>query len=193
MRTHRLFSAAVALLATAATLGLAASPASAQTVRVEAHGGWDNVGNDVSDSGIVYGIGAGVDFDLSERVVAGVEANLDFSNVDECGTAVLAAGDELCIEARRDISAVARLGYRVTDNGLVYALAGYTNGRYRVDYDPAVGPSTSVSDNLDGLRVGVGYQHGFGNGLYSKVEYRYSNYEADVERHQVIAGIGVAF
>ncbi|HEX9932395.1 MAG TPA: outer membrane beta-barrel protein [Allosphingosinicella sp.] len=76
---------------------------------------------------------------------------------------------------------------------MVYALAGYTNGRFRIDYDPANGPATSVSEDLDGVRVGAGFQQGFGNNLYTKVEYRYSNYEAGAERHQVIAGLGIAF
>ena len=189
----QLISTALAILASAATLGLAASPASAQTVRAEVHGGWDHVGDDVNAEGLTYGIGAGVDFQLAPRVTAGLEANLDFSSADKCGTSVLAAGDELCVEARRDISAVGRLGYQVTSNGTVYALAGYTNGRFRIDYDPATGPAVRTSENLDGLRLGAGYQHGFGNGLYSKIEYRYSNYEAGVERHQVIAGLGIAF
>ena len=191
----QLISAAVAILASAATLGLTATPASAQTTgRVEVHGGWDHAGDSGVDSdGIVYGVGAGVDFQLSPRVTAGVEANLDFSTADECGSSVLAAGDVLCVEAGRDISAVGRLGYRVTDNGTIYALAGYTNGRFRIDYDPANGPLVSTRDNLDGVRLGLGYQHNFANGLYSKVEYRYSNYEAGLERHQVIAGLGVAF
>ena len=183
----------VALFASAACLALAATPASAQTVRAEIHGGWDHVGDEVNGDGIAYGIGAGVDFQLAPRVTAGVEANLDFSTADKCGTSVLAAGDLLCVEARRDISAVGRIGYRVSDNGQIYALAGYTNGRFRVDYDPAVGPNVRTSDNLDGVRLGAGYQHGFGNGLYSKIEYRYSNYEAGLERHQLIAGVGVAF
>lgn len=189
----QLISTTFAIFASAAALALAASPASAQTVRAEVHGGWDHVGDDVNADGLTYGIGVGVDFQLAPRVLAGVEANLDFSSADKCGNAVLAAGDVLCVEARRDISAVGRIGYQVSDDGLVYALAGYTNGRYRIDYDPATGPNVRTSENLDGLRLGAGYQHGFGNGLYSKIEYRYSNYEAGVERHQVIAGLGIAF
>lgn len=193
MRIH-LVPASVALLASAATLSLAASPADAQTFRAEVHGGWDHAGDDdVDGDGLVYGIGAGVDFQVSPRVIAGLEANLDFSSADECDVNVLAAGDSMCVEARRDISAVGRIGYQTSPNGLVYALAGYTNGRFRIDYEPAAGPAIRGSDNFDGLRLGAGYQHGFGNGVYTKIEYRYSNYEADVSRHQVIAGLGIAF
>jgi outer membrane immunogenic protein len=193
MLIHRSVTATVAIFASTAALALAATPASAQTFRAEVHGGWDHVGDEVDANGLTYGVGVGVDFDISRRVVAGLEANLDFSSADKCGTGVLAAGDELCAEARRDISAVGRLGYRIGDKGLIYALAGYTNGRYRIDYDPANGPAVRTSENLDGLRLGAGYQHDLGNRVYSKIEYRYSNYEADVERHQVIAGLGIAF
>ena len=192
---NKLVSAAAALFFSVATLGLTASPASAQTTgRVEIHGGWDRASDEgVGSDGIVYGIGAGVDFQLSPRVTAGLEANLDFSTADQCESGVLAAGDVLCVEAGRDISAVGRLGYQVTENGTIYALAGYTNGRFRIDYDPANGPLVTTRENLDGLRLGAGYQHNFANNLYSKVEYRYSNYEAGLERHQLIAGLGIRF
>jgi outer membrane immunogenic protein len=193
MNARKMIFAAAALAASAVSLGATASPAAAQTFRAEVHGGWDRLTNDVREDGIVYGLGAGVDFRLGRRLTVGAEANADFGNVEECGTGVIATGDELCVEAGRDLSAVARIGVDVTERAMVYALAGYTNGRFRIDYDPANGPATSVSENLDGIRVGAGVQHGFGNGLYSKIEYRYSNYEAGAERHQVIAGLGIAF
>ena len=192
---NQLLSATAIIFASVATFAFTATPASAQvTPRVEIHGGWDHAGDEgVDGDGIVYGIGAGVDFQLAPRVIAGVEANLDFSTADQCGSSVLAAGDVLCVEAGRDISAVGRLGYQVTQNGTIYALAGYTNGRFRIDYDPANGPLVTTRENLDGLRLGAGYQHNFANNLYSKIEYRYSNYEAGLDRHQVIAGLGIRF
>ena len=193
MHAQKLILAAAALLASAATLGATASPASAQTFRAEVHGGWDRLTNDVREDGIVYGVGVGADFRVGRSLTAGIEANADFSNIDQCETGAIAAGDELCVAARRDLSAVARLGVNVSPNAQVYALAGYTNGRFRIDYDPANGPATRTTQNLDGLRAGAGVQLGFGHGLYSKLEYRYSNYEAGAERHQVIAGLGIAF
>ena len=39
----------------------------------------------------------------------------------------------------------------------------------------------------------IGYQHGFAGNAYGKVEYRYSNYEADFSRHQVLVGVGLTF
>lgn len=67
----------------------------------------------------------------------------------------------------------------VTKSGIAY---GVGNGAATRDYG-----------NLDGLRLGIGLQQGLGGRLYPKVEYRYSNYEADAERHQLLAGIGVTF
>ncbi|HYJ83725.1 MAG TPA: outer membrane beta-barrel protein, partial [Allosphingosinicella sp.] len=63
----------------------------------------------------------------------------------------------------------------------------------RFDYTTPAGVTTRDGRNLDGFRLGAGYQHGFGEKMYGKVEYRYSNYEADVTRHQVLLGVGVQF
>jgi outer membrane immunogenic protein len=172
----------------------AATPASAQGFRAEVHGGWDRVsGANNEDDGIVYGIGLGYDVAISDKALIGLDLSADLSSIEECDTGVLAAGDEACIKARRDLAAAVRLGYKVSDNGTIYALAGYSNARFRFDYTTAANVTTSTSGNLDGFRLGAGYQHGFGNGAYGKVEYRYSNYEADVSRHQVLVGVGIGF
>jgi outer membrane immunogenic protein len=186
-------SLSIAIAALAPFLALMASPASAQSFRAEVHGGLDHLTNDVSKSGIAYGVGAGLDFRLAEKISAGVEVNADFSNVQKCAGGVVVNGDRLCVEAGRDLSAVARLGFDVAPRSTIYALAGYTNGRFHFDYKPVSGATTRESGNLDGLRLGIGFQQGLGGRVYSKVEYRYSNYEADTERHQLLAGIGVTF
>ena len=194
MHASKLVFAAAALMASAAAVGIASSPAQAQGFRAEIHGGWDRLSNeDVRDNGITYGAGVGYDVALGSGITAGVEGNLDFSNSKECETGVLGAGDELCLRAKRDLSAVVRLGFDVARRSKIYALAGYTNGRFRINYTPATGAATRESENLDGLRLGAGFQQSFGNGIYSKIEYRYSNYEAGAERHQVLAGLGIAF
>ena len=43
------------------------------------------------------------------------------------------------------------------------------------------------------LRVGAGVEQQLGTNLYAKAEYRYSNYEAGIERHQVLGGVGFRF
>ena len=173
---------------------LVASPAAAQGFRAEVHGGWDHASSDdQGESGIVYGVGLGYDLPVGERMTVGVDLSADLSSVDECETSVLAANDRACLDAGRDLAAALRLGYKVSDQGTIYALAGYTNARFRFDYTTPAGVTTRDGANLDGFRLGAGYQHAFGEKVYGKVEYRYSNYEADVTRHQVLLGVGVNF
>lgn len=187
-------------LASVAVLAAAATPAAAEGFRAEVHGGWDHVradgpgaNNNDSDSGIVYGIGAGYDFAISPKVELGIDLSADLSTMEECESSVVLPNDRACLDAGRDLAAAVRLGYKVSPKGTIYALAGYTNARYRFDYTTPAGVTTRDSRNLDGFRLGAGYQHGFGEKMYGKVEYRYSNYEADVTRHQVLLGVGVNF
>ncbi|HLL29590.1 MAG TPA: porin family protein [Allosphingosinicella sp.] len=181
-------------LASVAVLAAAAAPASAEGLRAEIHGGWDHArGDGDGENGIVYGIGAGYDFDIGKKMELGVDLSADLSSLEECRAGVVLPGDRACLDAGRDLAAAVRLGYKVSDRGTLYALAGYTNARFRFDYTTPAGVTTRDGRNLDGLRLGVGYQHGFGEKVYGKVEYRYSNYESDVTRHQVLLGVGVKF
>ena len=183
------------VLAGAAAAAIAAAgPAQAEGLRGEIHGGWDNVSADGdSESGIVYGIGLGYDFAINERTELGIDLSADLSSMEECETGVIVANDTACLDARRDLAAAIRLGYKVTERGTVYGLAGYSNARFRFAYTAPAGVTTTDGRNLDGFRLGAGYQHGFGEKAYGKVEYRYSNYENDVSRHQVLMGVGINF
>ncbi|PZN92895.1 MAG: porin family protein [Alphaproteobacteria bacterium] len=184
---------AAAALALALSITCLGQPAAAQTFRAEVHGGLDRLSGDVGKSGLLYGLGAGVDVQLGEKASIGLEANVDLSTVDGCARGVMTPTDTLCAKVQRDLSAVARLSYKLAPSTQIYALAGYSNARLRLDYTPATGPATSIAGNADGLRLGAGIQQGLGGGFYSKLEYRYSNYEADTVRHQVLVGLGVSF
>ncbi|MET0375678.1 MAG: porin family protein, partial [Rhizorhabdus sp.] len=52
----------------------------------------------------------------------------------------------------------------------------------------------NISDavNGDGYRLGAGAEVKLGKSAYTKIEYRFSDYEGGYERHQVIGGIGLA-
>lgn len=113
-----------------------------------------------------YGVNAGYDFDLG-GAVAGATVEYQDSSEDPYG---------------RDLSIVGRVGGKVGEDVLVYALAGYTNLGVE---------GTGVE--LDGARVGAGIEAGFASRFYGNVEYRYSNYELDAEGHQVLFGLGVRF
>ena len=171
----------------------AATPAAAQP-RVEIHGGWDRVSNDgVEEDGILYGIGFGYDLPVGERAFVGADFSADLSSGDACESSVLVNNDRSCVDVGRDLAAGIRAGVNVTPSTAVYALAGYTNARFRLDYTTPAGVTTRTAENLDGLRLGAGVQQRIGERTYGKVEYRYSNYEAGMTRHNVVVGLGITF
>ncbi|MGC6329912.1 outer membrane protein [Rhizorhabdus sp. FW153] len=182
----------------AVAAGLIAAPAvaadDAVTFRVEAHGGWDRVtvgGSD--DDGLLYGIGLGVDVPIGSMAFIGFEADADLSSTKQCDQFL---GGGFCQEAKRDLAAVARVGLKASDKIKVYALAGYTNARIKQTATIVIFPGTiteSTSVNGDGFRAGAGVEMKLGSSAYTKLEYRYSNYEGGFSRHQLVAGLGLGF
>ena len=172
------------VLAAALAAGLAA-PAMAQDdaaftgFRVEALVGYDNVNVSgfKNPDGLLYGVGAGYDFALGGTVL-GIEAEAADS------TAKLDLGGGVDLKAGRDLYVGGRAGV-IVGSGLLYAKAGYTNARVKV--------TGFGGANGDGIRGGVGYEFILSGKMYAKVEYRYSNYEADLSRNQAVAGFGVRF
>ena len=192
----RKFAIAAALLA-----GTIATPALAQDnnlggFRVEGLVGYDRPSiEDEGADGVVYGMGVGYDFQ-SGNAVFGIEAEATDSSADETVTGFALPGDTLRVRASRDLYVGGRAGFGVGGNSLIYAKAGYTNARVRVDYeDGTAGTVADFTDrtNLDGVRAGLGAQIGLGPNAYLKTEYRYSNYQDGVDRHQVVGGHGFRF
>jgi outer membrane immunogenic protein len=188
------FTSLIALAATA-------TPAAAQQgqFRAEIHAGWDHsradgiADDDFDDSGFLYGVGLGYDLNVGKNAFVGIDLSADDSTMKECRTSALLANDELCLRAGRDLAAGIRAGFNVSERGKVYGLAGYTNARFKTTYTTPAGITTTDAENLDGFRLGAGYQHALSGNTYGKVEYRYSNYEHDVTRHQVLFGLGLTF
>ena len=168
--------AAAALVALAgATPALAQDAESTFTgFRVEGIVGWDNakLGGGFKDSGIAYGIGAGYDTNIGGGVV-GVEVEAADSTVKKFG-----------VKAKRDLYVGIRGGAEVSTGLLLYGKLGYTNARLGAG---------GFNVNLDGVRVGAGLEYQVGSNMYVKGEYRYSNYELGITRHQAVLGVGVRF
>ncbi|HYZ48762.1 MAG TPA: porin family protein [Sphingomonas sp.] len=188
------------ILATLAASALA-TPALAQDAaaftgfKVEGLVGYDKLkGKGESRDGVAYGVGVGYDHQFG-RVVAGLEGEWMDSNTDGCRSNFLTATDTICARAKRDLYVGGRIGTPVTPSTLLYAKAGYTNARVETSYTDTAAPANNVTgrDNLNGVRVGAGVEQKFGPNLYAKAEYRYSNYEQGVSRHQVLGGIGFRF
>ena len=163
----------------------------------------DNDGDETID-GAVFGVGAGYDFDLG-GVVAGVEGEFSEST-GEASNDESIDGFSAQVETGRDLYVGARLGFRASPRTLVYAKGGYTNTSIEADFDDGT-DRFEFDTNVDGWRLGAGVEQLFGPNMYGKIEYRYSNYnnldlagddgdfetDIDLDRHQVIAGLGWRF
>lgn len=197
---------AIALVALGfATPALAQNEPSLSGPWIAAVGGWDHVvltdGSDSgTKSGVTYGGAIGYDRDFG-TVVLGVEGELSGSSVKEAANNLLVAGDSAELKAGRDLYAGARLGFKVGPQIMIYGKAGYTNARATVSY--TFGATTgTVSDNLDGYRLGAGVQYTQGH-MFGRLEYRYSDYGdfrfdgvstgISTGRHQVAVMAGYRF
>jgi outer membrane immunogenic protein len=196
------------VLSTAAAVACAlAAPALAQDgppppeaspftgAHVELLGGLDNVRSQgEGETGLLYGVAGGFDWQAGQAVI-GLEAEASGATTKQTVRDFLAAGDRLRLRAGRDLYVGARAGVVAGGSTLIYAKAGYTNARERLTYDDGTAANTlgfRVGENLDGVRAGAGAEFTAGRFLI-KAEYRYSNYEADVVRHQGVVGVGVRF
>ena len=192
----RKFLCAALLSATFATPALAQQTGNFSGLKVEGIVGYERTDvEDEGSDGITYGVGVGYDVQ-NGGTVFGVEAELADSTVDECVENVTVATDVLCAQLGRDIYVGGRAGAAINPNLLVYAKAGYTNGRVSLDYEDgtaATAPDFESGENLDGVRVGGGLEFALGPNSFAKTEYRYSNYEQGFDKHQLVAGFGFRF
>jgi outer membrane immunogenic protein len=113
------------------------------------------------------------------------------------------------VKTNRDLYVGARVGYAMSPSTMLYAKGGYTNAKF--DARSSDGTTVSNQDiDTDGWRIGAGVEQAISNNVFAKLEYRYSNYkkgevdfsddlpdsqrfDLDLDRHQVVAGVGVRF
>lgn len=203
VKSGRFAAGAAAVLA-----AVAASPALAQDewgfggFRVEALAGYDDEGLDLDDdvfdeattsqSGLVFGIGAGYDFQIN-TMVFGIEAELTDSTAHKGRDFALlvpsnpivgpssATTADVDVDAGGDIYVGGRFGVAVDPQALLYAKVGYSFHKVDVDVDLFNSAGVNVYDfsdklGLDGIRLGAGGQYNFTPNIFAKLEYRYTNY-----------------
>jgi len=172
MRTLYVAAAAAAFAATPA-FAQDTAPAAFNGGHVEVIGGFDSIhGGGDSENGVAFGIAGGYDFRTGGAVI-GLELEAAESTVSDSG-----------VEAGRDLYAGARIGGVIGERGLIYGKVGYTNAR-------ASFAGTGV--NFDGIRAGAGIEWMVGSNVSIRGEYRYSNYEDGLSRHQGVIGLGFRF
>lgn len=165
--------------------------------------------NDQSIDGFGYGVQLGYDVDLG-GVVLGAEAEYSDSTAgvefDDGDPETFGLGN---VETGRDLYFGARIGAKVGPNAMIYAKGGYTNAKYEIRASDGTTEFTQDFDT-DGYRLGAGAEYALSDNAFVKLEYRYSNYsegevdftgdipdserfDIDLDRHQVMAGVGFRF
>jgi outer membrane immunogenic protein len=173
--------------------------------RVEVLAGYDNIqdggdGDSEGRQGLGYGGRIGYDFQRG-NIVYGIDGELTDSTTKARSYNALAAGDRFSVEAGRDIYVGGRLGYVISPQAMIYGKGGYTNARVESRYQANTAADDELVDktNLDGFRLGAGLEYKLTPTSFVTAEYRYSHYgdiegyDIDLDRHQLMAGLGIRF
>lgn len=163
-----IYAAAAVLLAGFAATPALAAPRDFTGPRIEVTAGVNDVKNARDTDDVTYGAVVGIDAPVGDSFIVGVEAGAD--NI---------------ADRDRTIGVSARVGARLSDSVLAYAKAGYVNFK-AIDF-------SGRDKALDGLRVGGGLEFALNDTLFTKVEYRYSDFSHGVGVHGGVVGLGVRF
>ncbi|MGH1353191.1 MAG: outer membrane protein [Methyloligellaceae bacterium] len=127
----------------------------------------------------------GLDRQLSNRVVGGIFANVDFGS-SETDFAFSSPGGSTSFSGKfkSDYSATigARLGYLLNEKTLAYGLIGYTRTSLKGSLDANISApglddlslSKKFSENVGGVTIGVGAERQISHNWSARVEYRYT-------------------
>jgi outer membrane immunogenic protein len=192
--------AMILTLAAASAAVLAAQPASAQSFtgpRVEANAGYDVTDTNVNlpgapDSLEAFRIGAavGYDFPIGDKFTVGPEIGIGWNVAGN--TEFTSGATAARVTGGYDLDVSLRVGAKVAQSTLVYAKAGYASSEYRLETKTG-NTVTEIKDDDDGYRLGIGLEQAFGEHVYAKAEYRFTDYGDDVNRHQFLLGAGYRF
>ena len=176
--------------------------------------GYDDGGN---AEDVFYGAAIGYDFQ-SVGIIFGIEGEIASSgNGDSVDVVETIDGmvydGTISLEDGVNLYGGARVGVPAGDTGLLYFKACFAHTNLDLDLEgtvDGVAGSDSADISFSGLRIGGGYEYSFG-GAFAKLEYRYTSYsdgdikydgesfdanafgDIDLERHQIVAGVGFRF
>ena len=170
-----------------------ASTAEARGFHAGIESGVDNVsdGEGESATGAVYGATFGYDVDRG-GLFYGVELTAAGTSTRACRFGLLVPGDRACIRSETDSALVARAGAILARNVRIYGLAGFASTRVQATY--RVGAiAVSERSEPDGLRLGAGVELPLSRRIAAKFEYRYSNLDDGLNRHQGVGGLSFRF
>lgn len=121
--------------------------------------------NDVYKVGSAVAVGgeAGFDIAVGSSVVVGPYVTFEKSSVE-------ATDGVDTLKVKDNLGAGLHVGYAIGSKGLIYGKVGYA--KLRVE---ARSGNLSVTDSGSGFQGAVGYEHGFGEIFYGRVEFGYGD------------------
>lgn len=129
--------------------------------------------NGIGGEGYVGGFMAGYNYQLSEKFVVGVQADVGWadlkSELNVPGFLTASVGPDLVY------SISARAGWLPSANTMLYILAGYSHAELEANISIG-GFSGSVQQDYKGYHVGTGLETRLSSNLTARVEYRYTQY-----------------
>lgn len=173
MKTHIFVAIAAFSIATPALAQGEGEGAAFTGPRIGVTTGYDKVQD---HDGVTYGVSAGYDLPVGSRLRAGVDVGLADSTAKGA-----------TVNASRDLSASARVGYVLTPRIMPYARVGYANSRFE---DRATGTGAG----FEGVRYGAGVEVAPTPRTYISAEYQRTEYEQNIGgRDAAMVGVGLRF
>jgi len=131
--------------------------------------------NGIGGEGAFGEVSIGYDFRIAPNWIAGVQADYRWGNIST-DLDLSGLGFDASITADHGYDLIARLGYEVFDNTLIYGLAGMSWQHFQLD--------TSISGidydwDTHGWTAGAGIEAALSDRVTAKVEYRYAEYDGE--------------
>jgi outer membrane immunogenic protein len=150
--------------------------------------------NGLGDAGLIYGGQIGYDHMLGKKFLVGVQLSGSWGTlkanstniVQTVSNDIVISGSELEVENTSRYAASLRAGALVNPNTLLYAIGGYSRGKFEAafsaviagtDLPASTGGSASVNENISGWHAGFGLETKLTDNVSLSIEYRFNKYD----------------
>lgn len=114
-------------------------------------------------SAFAFGGEAGFDVAVSEAFVVGAYGQYEVSSVESCE-------DGFCVSTTDYLEGGLHLGYALSENGQLFGKVGYGQLGFETE-----GLGLDSTETGEGVAFALGYEHGFGEVLYGRIEFGYAD------------------
>lgn len=136
-------------------------------------------------SAVAFGGEVGFDIAAGDKIVVGPYATYEVSSVENCDGAD-------CVSATDNYAVGLHAGLNVGSRGLVYAKVGYAS----LGLEANIG-ALEESERGTGVQAAIGYEHGFGEHFYGRLEFGYADngdiFGINFQRRHAGTSLGVRF